>query len=102
MRYPPFRLTSELLVVSRDHHRELPGVRVVQAGEELLLSCGGEEVLLLLVACQVHHPCSDLRYYEHLKREKYEIVTLVALAVRYFLHYLFCIREHVMVCKNVC
>lgn len=36
---PPFRLTSELLVVSRDHHGELPGVRVVQAGEELLLSC---------------------------------------------------------------
>lgn len=94
---PPFRLTSELLVVSRDHHGELPGVRVVQAGEELLLSCGGEEVLLLLVACQVHHPGSDVCYYDHLKRKKHKIATLVTLAISCFVHHLFCIIEHVMV-----
>lgn len=44
----------------------------MQTGEELLLSCGGEEVFLLLVACQVHHPSGDVCYYEHLKREKNE------------------------------
>lgn len=44
----------------------------MQAGEKLLLSCAGEEIFLLLVACQVHHPGSDVRYYKNLKREKYE------------------------------
>lgn len=64
-------LTSELLVVGRDHHRQLPGVGVVQAGKQLLLSWGGEEVFLLLVACQVHHPRSDVCYNKHLKRTQW-------------------------------
>lgn len=44
-------LTSELLVVGRDHHRELPGMGIMQTGEEPLLSSGGEKVFLLLMAC---------------------------------------------------
>lgn len=74
-------LTPEFLLVGRYHHRELPGMGIMQAGEKLLLSCRSEKVFLLLVACQVHHPCSDVDYYEHLKREKYENV-IFALAVR--------------------
>lgn len=53
----------------------------MQAGEKLLLSCGGEEVFLLLVACQVHHPGSDVCYYEHLKEETYENGTLAVTSI---------------------
>ena len=57
----------------------------MQAGEQLLLSCSSEEAFLLLVACQVHHPGSDVCDYEHLKRETYENGALVTLAGRYLI-----------------
>lgn len=67
---PPLSLTPELLVVGRDHHGELPGMGIVQAGEELLLSRRRDEVSLLLMTCQVHHLGGDVCDYEQLKREK--------------------------------
>lgn len=62
-------LTPELLVVGWDHHRQLPGIGIMQTREKLLLSCAGEEIFLLLVACQVCHPGSDVCYYENLKKD---------------------------------
>lgn len=66
----PSALTSEFLVVGRDHNRKVYRVGIMQTGEELFLSSGGEEVFLLLMACQVHHPSSYMCYNQNLKKDK--------------------------------
>lgn len=62
------KLTSELFVVCWDHYRKLPWVEIMQAGEKLLLPCGGKEIFLFLMTRQVHHPGSDVGCYDDLKR----------------------------------
>lgn len=44
----------------------------MQAGEKLLLPCGGKEIFLLLMARQVHHPRSDVGYYDNLRKGEYD------------------------------
>lgn len=45
----------------------------MQAGEKLLLPCGGKEIFLFLMARQVHHPGSDVGCYDNLRREGFFI-----------------------------
>lgn len=47
-------LTSELLVVGWDHHRQLPGGGVVQAGRSVLLSRRRQEIFLLIASRRAH------------------------------------------------